>query len=112
MARTGKIARLPREIRTELNNFLDENIPGSRILHWLNSLEDVQEVLQRHFDGRPVSEQNLSEWRQGGFAEWQARRDFLEEMEDMAEDDDELQNTGGLIADRAARLLSSRFALT
>jgi hypothetical protein len=30
-------------------------------------LHEVREVLARHFNGAPISKQNLSAWRQGGF---------------------------------------------
>jgi len=36
MARNGKIARLPREFREELNRRLAENEPGAVRLKWLN----------------------------------------------------------------------------
>jgi len=67
--RTGKIARLSRNIREGLNVLLDNNQPGSAIVEWINSLPETKEVLDNCFDGRPISEQNLSEWRQGGFRE-------------------------------------------
>jgi hypothetical protein len=38
MTRTGKIARLPRELRDELNRRLREGEPGIRLVEWLNSL--------------------------------------------------------------------------
>ena len=38
---------------------------------------EVQESLKAKFDGVPVSKQNLSEWRQGGFREWQIRRELI-----------------------------------
>ena len=52
MARTGKIARLPREIREELNHHLECGLPGRELVEWLNSLPDVHEVLTKSFDGR------------------------------------------------------------
>src|SRR4051794_10430203 len=38
MNRTGKIARLPRSLRDELNRRLEHNIPGRTLVAWLNSL--------------------------------------------------------------------------
>ena len=74
MSRKGKIARLPRYLREKLNRRLDDGEPGPQLLVWLNRCPDVQEVLEREFGGRAVSEQNLSEWRQGGFCEWQQQQ--------------------------------------
>ncbi len=95
MTPTGKIGRLPRAIREELNQRLDNGEPGSSLLPWLNELPEVHAVLARHFGNRAISDQNLSEWRQGGFEIWLRRRearfwlrgqldsaaDFLEETE-------------------------------
>ncbi len=36
MARTGKIARLPRALREELNRHLDEGEAGVDLVAWLN----------------------------------------------------------------------------
>jgi len=68
--RNGKIARLPKDIREELNRRLEDGEPGKHLVAWLNEQEPVRTVLQGQFGGRPVSEQNLSEWKAGGFREW------------------------------------------
>jgi hypothetical protein len=47
MTRTGKIARLPREIRDQLNRRLSDGEPGSQLVIWLNSLPESQAVLAR-----------------------------------------------------------------
>lgn len=70
-ARTGKIARLPVEIRESLNRRLDDGEPAASLLVWLNGLPKVRGVLQRLFEGRPVTPSNLSDWRAGGYADWQ-----------------------------------------
>jgi hypothetical protein len=70
MSRIGKIARLPSLIRDELNRRLDNSESGPKLLAWLNSQAEAQAVLVEHFDGRPITKQNLSEWRHGGFQDW------------------------------------------
>lgn len=77
MSRNGKPARLPREIREELNRRLQDNEPGGSLLAWLNALPATQAVLAREFGACAISKQNLCEWRTGGFAEWQARQETL-----------------------------------
>src|ERR1035441_634149 len=72
MTRIGKIARLPRELREQLNCRLHDGEPGTQLVVWLNSLPEAQAVLAREFGGRAVSEQNLSEWKQGGYRDWLA----------------------------------------
>ncbi|HWB03011.1 MAG TPA: hypothetical protein VG796_08320, partial [Verrucomicrobiales bacterium] len=111
MKRNGKIARLPRALRDELNRQLERGVPGPHLLAWLNSLPEVREVLDDHFDGRPISEQNLSEWRNGGFVEWQLRNELLDRARDAAETAEDLDQTAGRMADHAARLLAARYGI-
>src|SRR5437763_784978 len=78
MHRTGKIARLPREIRQTLNERLREGDNGNILVAWLNSLPQVQEILTAQFGGMEIREQNLSEWRKGGYREWEQRERAIE----------------------------------
>jgi hypothetical protein len=61
---------------------------------------------------RTNSQQNLSEWRHGGYAEWQARREFLENVQEKAHAAADLEESAALMADLAAGLLAIRFADT
>jgi len=88
--RIGKIARLPHTLREQLNHRLADGELGPGLLRWLNGLEEVQECLKEHFDGRPVSGQNLTEWRQGGYRDWELREEtrvlaqgFVAEAEEL-----------------------------
>lgn len=72
MANYGKIARLPRKIRDELNRRLDDGEAGVDLVVWLNQLPAVKKVLRERFGGRPINEVNLTEWKNGGYANWQA----------------------------------------
>jgi len=74
MARIGKIARLNSDIRTQLNTRLADGADGNQILPWLNSLPPVRETLARCFGARPITKQNLSNWRRGGYQDWLARK--------------------------------------
>jgi hypothetical protein len=112
-ARNGKIARLSPEIRQQLNQRLEMSEQSPDLLPWLNALPEVQAILKKNFDGVPVSRQNLSEWRQGGFQEWLARRDFAADVSDatrLVEDLDEASREGEL-ADYAATVLAARFTV-
>ena len=55
MSRRGKIARLPEEIREELNRRLADGEPGSSLARWLNGLPAVREMLERYFGGRDIN---------------------------------------------------------
>jgi hypothetical protein len=70
MTHIGKIARLPANVREELNHRLQNGETGSVILPWLNALPAVQAVLASRFGAGPVNHQNLTNWRQGGYQHW------------------------------------------
>lgn len=69
-ARRGKIARLPADVREQLNQRLFDGHAAPAILPWLNGLPPVQELLASQFAGEPISPQNLSNWRRGGYQRW------------------------------------------
>jgi len=54
-------------------------------------LPQVKTVLAEHFAGRPINEQNLSDWRQGGFEEWLAHQDLLAQAAELAANRQELE---------------------
>ncbi len=78
MSRTGKIARLLDELRRELNERLQDGEAGTELLEWLNGLPAVKRVLKQQFAGVPISAQNLSDWRQGGYEEWRETEELTE----------------------------------
>ena len=95
MTRNGKIARLPRAVRELINQRLADGEPGKALVTWLNGLPEVVAVLDRDFGGRGITEQNLSEWRQGGFVDWQRHQESLEWMRTAAEQAEELAAQAG-----------------
>jgi hypothetical protein len=82
MTRKGKIARLPKHIREELNCKLDDGELGVKLVEWLNALPEVNAVLKADFEGQPISESNLTQWKKGGFLDWLARREAREVIQD------------------------------
>src|SRR5215471_7053881 len=111
--RNGKIARLPHQIREQLNQRLDDGESSETLLPWLNSLPKTQAVLAQYFGGRPIHKQNLSEWRQGGFREWQTRcqaANLLHEIQDDHHPDH--QSLTKLSTAKLARWLSIQYAAT
>lgn len=109
-ARKGKIARCPLPIREEVNRRLLDGQTGPTILRWLNAQEAVLRVLDEHFGEEPVTAQNLSEWRQGGYQEWLGRRDRVEATKDLANFAAKLgEAAGGSLADGSAAILGGKF---
>jgi hypothetical protein len=111
MTRNGKIARLARVIRDELNRRLQDGEPGVRLVAWLNGLPETQKILQVDFGGRPINEQNLSEWKAGGYREWLARQEALSQARELVADARELtEATDGRLTDHLATVLAARYA--
>src|SRR5437867_5962299 len=90
---TGKVSRLPRPVRDDLNRRLEDSEKTKSVLAWINSLPDVQAILAKEFNGEPVKQQNLDSWRKSGFRNWQLRQTALQFTADSADDEDLDQST-------------------
>jgi hypothetical protein len=111
MTRTGKIARLPRDLRNQLNRRIADGESGIHLVEWLNGVEQVRHVLAQDFGGREISEQNLSEWKAGGHQDWLARQETLACARELAGEAGELSEAAeGSLADHLAVVLSARYA--
>jgi hypothetical protein len=86
MRRTGKIARLPAAVREQINRRLDDGQKSKIILPWLNALPEVKAVVDAEFEGRLITEHNLSEWNTGGFAAWAEKQRLRESVDSFLED--------------------------
>lgn len=108
MTRTGKIARLPRHIRDELNRRLDEGEEGVQLVGWLNGLPDVQRFIEKHCPGRPITDGNVSQWKQGGFLDWKSHQEDRDFARAIAEEDDQIANQIGImpLSDRLSTVVS------
>jgi hypothetical protein len=95
MTRLGKIARLPREIREQLNSRLRDGEEGRQLVEWLNGLPEVQAVLAAKFGGRPINAQNLTEWKQGGYEDWLRHQEDCARARQLMENAEELEKEAG-----------------
>ena len=86
VTRTGKIARLPWAIRDQLNQRLADGQPASQILPWLHSLPEVRQILKDQFKGCPITPQNLSHWKSGGYVDWVHHQDARQLAANMVEE--------------------------
>ena len=111
MNRKGKIARLPHDIRGQLNLRLQDNEPSDTLLKWLNNQETVRTVLAEQFEGKAITNQNLGEWRTGGFTEWVLRQEVVFEAQDMDDASQELDAVSdSCLPDKLATVLAGRYA--
>ena len=110
--RNGKIARLPKAVREELNQRLDNGEQGDPLLKWLNSLPEAQALLAADFDGHPITKQSLSEWRRGGYAEWQLLQETRAIAQQIIAETGEMQPAGApSLTDQMAGWVTARYLL-
>jgi hypothetical protein len=106
----GKIGKLPKAVREELNRRMENGGQGRQLLEWLNSLPEVQAVIAAEFEGKPVRKQNLSEWRKHGYEKWLRQQEALDMARQLASDVGELQPAGAPpLADQMAVWLIARY---
>ena len=112
LTRNGKISRLPKTIREELNLRLDNGEQGEPLLKWLNSLPEVQTLLAADYSAHPISKHNLSEWRRGGYAEWQLQQEARAIAQQMITETSAIQPASAPpLTDQMAGWVTARYLL-
>ncbi len=110
---TGKIGRLPSDTRNWLCSRLQNGEPGKELVKWLNGMEEVQNIMKWHFGGKPITEQNLSEWKNRGYQDWlrhwEIRRELWLVRDRAKELDEDAKETA--ISDLTASLLAAELAV-
>lgn len=108
-ARKGKVACLPFEIREQLNQRLLDGQRAPQILAWVNALPDATAVMQERFRSEPITPQNLSEWRNGGYQDWLDDREEVNRVRTSTEIAQRLLSAaGGSITGPAAAILGGK----
>jgi hypothetical protein len=108
----GKIARLPHHIRQEIHLRLRNGEKGRRIVPWLNSIPEVRQVVAAEFGGRPVNENNLSQWKKRSHRLWLLQQAALAESNQFIADSRALARAGeGAITDHLATFVAAQYAL-
>lgn len=108
--RTGKIARLPKSIREELNRRIDDGWQGAKLVGWLNELPEVRQILREQFNDEPITEPNLSRWREGGFKDWLRHRESREQLRWMIERGEDIHSQGGDSAESMAQVATAELS--
>ena len=112
MTRTGKIARLPMEVREELNRRLQDGEPGKALVGWLNGHPKVQAVIREQFGGCRISKSNLSRWKTGGYPEWRAEQKAQSQSREIIAEAKELAAaTDRPITDHVSTILAAQYAV-
>jgi hypothetical protein len=95
-----------------LNRRLDDGEAEDPLAAWLNEFPEVREMLAAEFDGQPISQSNMSHWKQGGFEDWKAQQQALTRVDRIMEDADEIEGAKpALLGNRLAVWLMSRLIL-
>ena len=96
-SRTSKIARLPLNLRDQLNHRLQSGEPGQPILDWLNQDPAVKNILTQWFHSQPINKQNLSDWRHGGYQDWLRHQARQQNIQRLAEQGGQLTKAQGTV---------------
>ena len=98
-ARKGKIARAPFEVRTAVNVMLRDGGTANQVIKLLESKDIFG-----------VNEENVKNWRQGGFEEWMEQQSRLDEMQAKREFAMEIvkQNQGSQLHEATLHLAASQ----
>jgi hypothetical protein len=107
--RSLNIANLPSQIRDELNYRITDGEQGNELVAWLNAKPEVIKVIRERFDGTPISEQNLSEWRKRGYQKWLAHRNFVDESNALSDNTADIAETG-IDCDKLLLTLTAAYA--
>jgi hypothetical protein len=78
------------DIREQLNRRLQDGEIGRELVVWINSVPEVQAVLKAEFGDRPVNEQNLSDWRTGGYEDWRVHQETMQQVNQLVANAKEL----------------------
>jgi len=81
----GKIGSLPAALREEVNRRLHDGQVGREICEWLNGLPEVLVILDERWAEQPITPQNLSEWKSGGYQIWLRNRQKGEHLRKLTD---------------------------
>lgn len=110
MARTGKIARLKKAHRDQVNTMLLDGASAESVIRFIGKLVAAGET---DADGEAIqlpNDQNITNWREGGYADWLKERQRLDDMRSKREFALEIvkQNEGGKIHEAGLNLAASQ----
>lgn len=110
MARTGKIARLPKTLRDAVNLALQDGATANAII---KIVTDAKEHGATNGDGSEIeipNDQNITNWRDGGYADWLKENTRLDDMRAKREFALRIvsENEGGKIHEAGLNLAASQ----
>jgi hypothetical protein len=73
-------------------------------------MPEVKAVLAQYFNSRPIKQQNVSEWKLGGYRDWLHHRQILEQQRELAADAKDLSDVAKGMADSLHGILTLNYA--
>jgi hypothetical protein len=105
MTTTGKIDRLSRGIREQLNIRLRERAGDAEVAEWLRKLPEA------NAESKPFSKADVCAWRATGYRDWLMRQEAGESVAEMVAEADELKaRLGDSVTDKLAGWLIPQYA--
>lgn len=102
----SKIGQLPFAFRHELNHRIRDGRTGSELLNHINSSKEFK-ALRRRIACKSVNAQNLSDWRDTGYADWLADQRRTDHIRNLAELSQQIvEQAGGDPAAVGSRILA------
>src|SRR5580692_11559270 len=102
----GKIARLPADLRQQINLRLFNGQRSDEILPWLTELPAVKEILAAQFGGAAINHVNLTNWRATGYKRWQAEQKTLTTIKNLGQYGAGIAEASGGNVSRGAAVLA------
>jgi hypothetical protein len=108
----GKISRLPHHIREQLHFRLRDGQRAKLILAWLNATAEVQQIMAVEFAARPISQRNLSAWKQRSHPAWLLQQAALSQASRFISQSRQLVQAGqGTVTDNLATFVAAQYVL-
>ena len=72
----AKIGRLPRGVRENLNQRLEQGESATRLAKWLNGLPQTQSASPGNSRCAKIAVEDIGKWKRGGFRDWEREREL------------------------------------
>ena len=109
---TGKISRLPHQIREEIHSRLRNGDRNKQILASLNAIPEVQQRVAAEFAGHSLSPANLSQWKKRHHPAWLLQQAALSQASRFLSQSRQLAQAGdGTVTDNLAAFVAAQYAL-
>lgn len=112
ITRNGRIARLPSDLRQQLNRRLESDEPAAGVLAWLNA-QPAEQPNPTAESGPPAfALKDLAEWQATGFCDWRIQAEAREQASQLHAEVAELKQAGEEpLSDALAQFLAAQYVL-